>query len=281
VPPLLGTLAPPVTLAKAGVPYVVFLPFCGILRVCERHKRIYSKNQKVRLFMNKLPPLTAVIAVLFAIFTVPAHAQNGVIKELAGTVELKPAGAAAFIAAKAGDEIAPNTIVSTGFRSSATIVVGSAVIIVRPLTRLTLTEITTMQKTETINVHLSAGRVRVDVSPPAGTRANFKVQSPTATASVRGTGFELDTRTLHVLHGEVDYQGSRGAAVKVSAGGSSTIGSVTLKPLDPIAIQQSELLPSDPVAGPLEGTGEAPAGPMKQKTDGHPGSLYDVTIDLE
>jgi hypothetical protein len=184
-----------------------------------------------------------------------AQAQNGVIKDLTGTVELKPAGAANFTKARAGDEIATDTVVSTGFKSTATIIVGSATIIARPLTRLTLTEIARVQETESINVNLQAGRVRIDVSPPSGTKADFKVISPTATASVRGTSFELDTHNLWVSNGTVLYQGRMGAAMPVSAGSASEVNTTTSRVLDPIEIHLSELLPPAPVSGPPTGDG--------------------------
>ena len=104
-------------------------------------------------------------------------AQNGVIRELTGEVELKHAGSTAFVPAAAGAQVALNTIVSTGFRSTAIITVGSATITVRPLTRLSLAEIQSSSDSENVNVSLQAGRVRVDVKPPAGTRANLTVQA--------------------------------------------------------------------------------------------------------
>ena len=84
----------------------------------------------------------AVIAVLILLCAGMAFAQSGgVIKELSGTVELKPAGQADYTAAKAGDAVARDTVVSTGFKSSALITVGSTTLTVRPLTRLSLAEI--------------------------------------------------------------------------------------------------------------------------------------------
>jgi hypothetical protein len=227
--------------------------------------------------------ITALVLTIGAVCA--AYAQNGVIKDLTGTVELKPAGTANFIAARAGDEIAPNTVVSTGFKSTATITVGSATIIARPLTRLTLTEIARVQETESINVNLQAGRVRIDVSPPSGTKADFKVVSPTATASVRGTSFELDTRNLWVTNGTVLYQGRMGAAVPVTAGSSSEVNTTTDHVLDPIAIHLSELLPSEPVSGPPtgDGTGSPMAdagGPSAPSADTGNSSLgFTVTVN--
>jgi hypothetical protein len=151
-------------------------------------------------------------------------AQSGVIKEYRGTVELKPAGATDFVPAIMGAQISQDTIISTGFKSSALLEVGSALITVRPLTRLTLTEIVASQGTETLNVNLHAGRLRVDVNPPAGAKASFTVISPSAVASVRGTSFSIDTMNVHVSEGTVSFKGNSGYAVQVPAGSFSRVG---------------------------------------------------------
>ena len=153
-----------------------------------------------------------------------AFAQNGIIREMSGEVELRHAGSAEFVPAAVGSEIALDTIVSTGFRSSAIIGIGSATVTVRPLTRLSLTEIREAAGAESTGLNLQAGRVRVDVRPPAGTRADFSVSSPTATASVRGTSFEVDARGVRVLEGTVSFRGAAGAPVMVQAGGESVVG---------------------------------------------------------
>jgi hypothetical protein len=187
--------------------------------------------------------------VLLVCAGVGAFAQSGVIADLSGTVELKPAGKTGFAPASIGDSVAQDTVISTGFKSNVTITVGSATIVARPLTRLTLAEITTMQGTETVNVNLQAGRVRVDVKPPAGTRANFTVQSPHATASVRGTEFEQDTRSIEVREGAVSYRGTNGPAVRVPAGAvtrvDSTVKNAT-RAQDPVAATMSALVPLPP-----------------------------------
>ncbi|MCL2760011.1 MAG: FecR domain-containing protein [Treponema sp.] len=143
--------------------------------------------------------------------------QNGTIRELTGDVELKHTGAAAFVSAAAGDSVAANTVISTGFRSTA-------VITVRPLTRLTLAEIQSSENAENVNVNLQTGRVRVEVKPPAGTRTTLSVQSPSATASVRGTILEMDPNNLETIEGKVVYKGRRGPGVSVTAGKKSSVG---------------------------------------------------------
>ena len=190
---------------------------------------------------------TTIVIILIFLATLQVFAQNGVIREIAGTVEIKRAGAAAFTAARAGDSIAADTIVSTGFKSSALISVGSSVLTIRPLTRLSLAEISSAAGTETLNVNLQAGRVRVDVDPPAGSRTNVTVRGPTVTASVRGTSFEFAADSITVYTGVVAFQGTSGNVVLVSEGGSSEI-IPNGRAADPIDISAAELMPP-PYAG--------------------------------
>jgi len=152
-----------------------------------------------------------------------AFPQDGFVRELSGEVGLRHAGDADFAPATVGSLVARDTVVSTGFRSSAVIEVGSATLIVRPLTRLSLAEISVVAGAESTSINLQAGRVRVDLRPPAGARAGFSVQGPSTVASVRGTSFEFDTRGITVLEGAVSLRGARGAPVMVRAGGESFV----------------------------------------------------------
>jgi hypothetical protein len=180
---------------------------------------------------------------------VSVFAQSGIIKEMTGQVELKAPGSSSFITAKTGDSLTENTVISTGFNSVALIEVGSAVLTVRPLTRLTLTEIQASSETEIINVNLHAGRVRVDLNPPAGNKASLSINSHVATCSVRGTSFEFDTRNLQVSEGNVIFKGTIGQGAPVSAGSNVSIGqngsavnpvtygTDTLKPQSPVGVE--------------------------------------------
>jgi len=165
----------------------------------------------------------AIFALLLIGTATFGFAQKAVIKDLTGTVELKLSGSSVFIPAVVGVEIAQDTIISTGFKSTALVQAGSAVITIRPLTRLTFTEIRALQETENINLNLQSGRVRIDVNPPAGIKSSLKISSPTATASVRGTSFEFDTRNLRVNSGTVDFIGKWGYQVSVQEGRTSVV----------------------------------------------------------
>jgi hypothetical protein len=208
------------------------------------------------------------LLVLISGFT--AFSQNGIIREFTGDVTLRPAGAADFVPAAAGAAVARDTIVSTGFRSTAVITVGSSTITVRPLTRLSLSEIQSSAEAENVNLNLQTGRVRVDVNPPAGSRANLTVQSPSSTASVRGTSFEVDARNLQVIEGRVIFTGNNGFQSVVSAGASSLITSDG-RAQDPVIIAASELVPPAPVGTGTSGesvVAPAAASPFLPPPDG-------------
>ena len=168
-------------------------------------------------------------------------AQEAVITELTGTVEIKKAGSAAWENAVRGQVIIPDTVISTGFKSTALISIGSSVLTVRPLTRLSLTELRASRETETINVNLQTGRLKVDVKSPTGTRADFKVQTPSATASVRGTVFEAGIFSLWVIEGSVEYSGTSGAPVIVDIDGYSYVDERTGRAIMPLETMLNDL----------------------------------------
>jgi len=172
--------------------------------------------------------------------------QCGVIQEITGNVYYKSAGSSVFTAAKAGDVIPQNTVISTGFKSTAVIAVGCSVIFIRPLTQLTLAE--------NINVNLKTGRIKVDTT--AGTPANCTIQSSCATASVRGTNFEFDTVNIKVNEGTAAFYGVSGPAVIVKTGGKSSIGADG-KPSDTAL---APFLPSSPAGGGASPGGKTSAG---------------------
>ena len=174
-------------------------------------------------------------------------AQRAIIRELAGTVELQQQGSAVWEKAVQGQTVTPDTIISTGFKSNAVISIGDSRISVRPLTRLSITEISARAGTETINVSLQAGRVRVDVNQPARTGSSFNVISPVATASVRGTVFEMDVFELRVIEGTVEYLGGSDAPVLIDAVGYSYVNEKTGRAVYPMVTLNSDINPALPI----------------------------------
>jgi hypothetical protein len=173
--------------------------------------------------------------------------ETAFFREINGTVETRAPGSAVWAAAATGDRIEKNTVISTGFRSSAVVVMGNSVLIVRPVTRLSLEELVRNQTGEQVNLYLQTGRVRAEVKPPAGGKIDFTVRSPTATASVRGTAFEFDTEQLWVNEGQVQYSTAAGQETPVAAGGTSYVDAVNNTVVSPFEAATALLSPPLPV----------------------------------
>lgn len=167
---------------------------------------------------------TAALMIMAALAASLAFAQapTAVIRQAAGTVEIRAPGKA-WTPAKAGAVLTKDTAISTGFRSVAVLVLGNSTLTVKPLTRLTLEEIVRLEGSEQVKLYLLSGRVRADVKPPAGARTDFSVKSPTATASVRGTGFDFDPFNLDVGENIVEFFGPDGDLVQVEEGEYSEV----------------------------------------------------------
>jgi hypothetical protein len=159
----------------------------------------------------------------FAAVFVSAQEPQAILRELSGAVEVKTPGAANWTAATKGMRLEKSASISTGIRSAAVIALGNSVITVRPLTRLSLEELILRENTEQVDVYVRSGRVRSDVAPPSDGKVQFTVHSPSATASVRGTGFDFDGQNISVTSGTVSLSGRDGVSAPVRAGESSYV----------------------------------------------------------
>ena len=190
-----------------------------------------------------------IFMILFSFFIITGiFAQDASILEMSGTVEIKSPGSNIWESAFLGQAVSAGTIISTGFRSYANIKIGNSVINVRPLTRLSLSDIIASQNMETVNVGLQTGRVRVDVSPPSGTRSSVTIQTPLATSSVRGTVFEVDVFSIQVIEGSIIFNGTSGSPVIVDAGGFSNVDERTGRVAFNKNMLLSSLSPVQPIA---------------------------------
>jgi len=198
-----------------------------------------------------------------------AFAQQAVIRELAGTVEVKRANSEVWEAASRGQSLALDSTISTGFRSTVVIALGDSLITLRPLTRISLLELSKNQGQEKVELNLQTGRVRADVKAPEGGKTEFVIRSPNATSSVRGTVFELDTLGLKVIEGTVEFKGVSGASgntgpsLMVDAGGHSQINGYTGRVSLPTVEVASELRPEAPIAAePIRVSAQPPSEPV-------------------
>jgi len=148
--------------------------------------------------------LSSAIFLLFGLVAASAATIEAaaVFSEVSGKVEYQAPGSS-WKPARLGDKVFPGDIVSTGFKSSAILMIGKTIISVKAITRMTLQELVRTSGGTSTTLFLLSGRVKADVPPQPGQTTAFKITSPTATASVRGTSFEFDGINLIVDRGTV------------------------------------------------------------------------------
>lgn len=173
-------------------------------------------------------------------------AQEAVVKEIRGTVEVKASGDAGWTPAREGRVLASGDSISTGFRSAAVLVIGGSRLEVRPLTRLSLRELVRAENQEKVNINLRAGRIRAEVKPPLGGTSSFTVRGPIATASVRGTAFEFDGLRLRVEEGRVHVRSEGGGGSYVGAGHVARVDTESGRTLGAAETAAEELRPPAP-----------------------------------
>ena len=179
-------------------------------------------NVKTTRVMQRLMGVLVVLVVLSRAGPLRAQTPTARIQELSGTVEVQLPGSSQWISASVGMDLEQSSIISTGLRSSATLLIGQSRIMVRPLTRLSIEELSAQQNTEQVSLFLRTGKVRVEVTPPQNGRTNFMLRSPQATNSVRGTTFEFDTVRLTVEEGRVWFAPSAGGSSALVRAGESS-----------------------------------------------------------
>jgi len=148
--------------------------------------------------------MVCLFAALAAGSCIPLMALEGEVVAVNGKVEFQ-SKAGEWKSLKQGDPVTSGTMISTGFKSEATVKLGASVLTIRPLTRMTLTELVEKEDVVDTEVYLEVGNVKAEVNSLNNKKNGFKVKSPVATASVRGTIFEVGEKGLVILRGTVEY----------------------------------------------------------------------------
>lgn len=150
----------------------------------------------------KISPL--VVAAIF--LTIPVFgASNAIVTKLKGRVEIRYPGGD-WIPAEEGLILDPGVLISTGFGASAILEVGESVLNIKPLTRMTIDELTTDCGLQTTRLSLHIGRVQAEVKTTESISHDFSIRSPTSTAAVRGTVFDFQEGFLYVNEGAVNLR---------------------------------------------------------------------------
>lgn len=186
--------------------------------------------------------LLLVTASIFAgqAFAAPLEAK---VKSVTGKVERKES--TSWVALKAGDTLKSGDVISTGFDSQAVLIVGESTVTVKALTRLTLAQLMASNTKDKASIVLDSGSVKASVKH-SSKKADFTVKTPSATASVRGTEFTIDSMAnLTVLDGAVAYYPSGTAAAEAEFNAP---------------LPEDEEVPADGEEVPAEAGGDAGAG---------------------
>lgn len=151
----------------------------------------------------------------------PLAALDGMVVTVNGKVEFQDK-AGAWKSLKAGDALISGTMISTGFKSEATVKLGASILTIKPLTRMTLTQLVEKEDTVDTELYLEVGNVKAEVNSLNNKKNGFTVKSPVATASVRGTVFEIGDK-LVILQGSVQFVTPLGQTRTGSAGQELTL----------------------------------------------------------
>ena len=140
-----------------------------------------------------------------------------------GTVQAKDPESTQWRAVNKGESLKPGTALRTSNGSSCDIGLGEgrkSVIHLKADSQTTLTSLDPAN----INIDLAQGKVFALVRGQKK-ESSFKVSTPTAIASVRGTGWEQSLETVQVFENQVDVTGAGGEEMLLEEGKGIQIGS--------------------------------------------------------
>ena len=174
------------------------------------------KKNSIRLMFN-----SALVALVMAASVGVASAQDEpavVAVSVEGTVEVQLPGEQAWNDLQEGQIIELDSRVGTSFDSSVELAVGeTATVTAGQLTRVRVTDLIEEEGLERSDIELEIGRIEGEVQRTADRDAEFNLNSPVATASVRGTRFDFDGERLQVAEGVVAISNQLGQEVLVAA----------------------------------------------------------------
>ncbi len=150
-------------------------------------------------------------AILFVTFCAGLSAADATVTFVSGKVEVQRNGK--WIALQKGDTVEKSETISTGFQSEVKIKVLDSVMYLGPVTRITLEELSSSGSQDKVNVYLKTGTARSQVKHVDNKRVDYKVHTPVAVASCRGTEWIIDdSNNLTCIEGVVAVAAYKPAA---------------------------------------------------------------------
>ncbi len=158
-----------------------------------------------------------VVFILCVFYLSSLLAFDAEITAVKGKVEIKRGRS--WIKAKKGGKIKKGSLISTGFKSEMTVKIDGSVIVVKALTRLKIEDIAKKNDAVSSEVFVNVGSIKANIKPASTKKVRFKVKTPVATASVRGTsGIISADGKLVGLTGTWAYSNSVGQEAAIDAG---------------------------------------------------------------
>ena len=191
--------------------------------------------------------LLLVIALVFTI-TAVSFAVDARVRSVTGVVSVINSEGSSEPATE-GMLLEAGSVISTGFGSRASIEMGGSTLIVNPVSRLTIEELTQVNGTVSTQLFLHLGRVRAEVHSADGLKNDFRLRSTASTASVRGTEFEYDGTNLYVDEGDVALTNLIGQAHSVREGQQSS--AYRFDPIESVTARFEERSTADMSVDPL------------------------------
>ncbi len=159
--------------------------------------------------------------IMIIALAIPVFAQNATVERVSGKVEVLKTGGK-WVAVAVGDVIPIGATISTGFRSSAVLMVAGSQITVMALTRMSIEDLAETNESISTSLNLRTGKVQASVASTSGKTTDFTLRSPVSTAAVRGTEFVFDGYRLEVIAGVVSFFSKSGEVKAILAGNAST-----------------------------------------------------------
>lgn len=188
-------------------------------------------------------------------------ALEGQVMSVSGKVEYQN-DAGVWAPLRSGDAVVSGTMISTGFKSQTSVKLGASILTIKPLTRMTLTQLVEKEDIVDTELYLEVGNVKAEVNSLSNKKNGFTVKSPVATASVRGTVFEMG-ESLVIVQGSVEFFTPVGQRRTGNAGQILTLAGGSITP--PVAEVQKQMesiplssTPSTVVKSPIQATGSSP-----------------------
>ena len=209
--------------------------------------------------MKKLNKLIAMLFVT-AFSIVSAYALEAKVVSVTGKVEVQTNGSS-WKTVKAGDRLTKGSVISTGFKSSAKISIDNTTVDLGPLTRITVEKLASNDVKDETNLYLDTGKVKAEVKKNSAKKVDFKVSSPVATASVRGTIIEctaggrikteegLGARGPGKDHAEIDTTDQPSGFVSADGTSKATTSTKDINGKREIAIFEGQMSNTDPLTG--------------------------------